>query len=318
MLKTFFDFCSGIGAAHLALKNLGLECVGYSEIDIKAIKTYELFFGASYKNYGDLMKINPKTLCDFDILVAGFPCQAFSMLGYRKGFDDDRGTIIYGLLKIIEEKKPKAFLLENVKGLLSINNGNTFKFILKNLENCGYQVCYKVLKSCDFGIPQKRERVYIVGIRNDLCAQNKQFEFPKGSGSNDLKDFLINDEERFIVKQNIFLKYLNNKYNLGKYNIDDLLKLEYRIIDSRENVIRIYEGFVPTLRKGRHGILYVKNGKLRKLSGLEALLLQGFDIELATKAQENIPQTIILAQVGNAMTVNVIEKICKSILTYIN
>jgi DNA (cytosine-5)-methyltransferase 1 len=322
-LKTFFDFCSGIGSAHLAFKKLDLECVGYSEIDEKAIKTYKLFYGTKYKNYGDLMKINPEHLNDFDILVAGFPCQAFSILGYRKGFDDDRGKIIHGLSRIIETKKPKAFLLENVKGLLSINNGNTMQFILEILKNCGYQVFYKVLKSSDFGIPQKRERIYFVGIRNDLYEKDKQFEFPEKENNKlpTLKDFLIEENDEFVVsgtQYDVFLNYLNNKYNVGKYHIDDLLKLEYLVIDGRQSDLRIYRDCIPTLRTGRQGIMYIKNRKLRKISGLEALLLQGFNIDLARKAQENIPKTMILSQAGNAMTVDVMEKIGKSILDYMN
>lgn len=315
----FFDFCAGIGSAHLAFKNLGINCVGYSEIDKKAEETYKLFHGSSYKNYGDLMKINPKDLADFDILLAGFPCQAFSIAGKRKGFEDKRGQIIYGLCEIIKIKKPKALLLENVKGLVSINNGKTLRDVIYLLRECGYGVFYQVLESTEFGIPQARERVYFVGIRNDLC--QREFCFPKNTKKTlNLKDFLIDEDERYILcdsSYQTFLKYLENKYNKGKYNLEELLKQDYLVIDTRQSDLRLYRNKIPTLRTGRQGILYVKNLKIRKLSAMEALLLQGFNKELARKAQDNFLQSIILAQAGNAMTVNVIQEIGKNILEYL-
>jgi DNA (cytosine-5)-methyltransferase 1 len=315
----FFDFCAGIGSAHLAFKNLSLDCVGYSEIDKKAEETYKLFHGSSYKNYGDLMKINPQSLEDFDILLAGFPCQAFSIVGKRKGFEDERGQIIYGLSEIIKAKKPKAFLLENVKGLVNINNGKTLKDIVSLLKECGYNVFYQVFESTEFGIPQARERIYFVGIRNDLY--RGEFYFPDNARKElNLKAFLIDEDEQFILSPSsyqTFLKYLDNKYNKGKYNIEDLLKQDYLVIDTRQSDLRLYYNKIPTLRTGRQGILYVKNSKIRKLSGMEALLLQGFDIERAKKAQDNFLQSSILAQAGNAMTVNVMQEIGKSILEYL-
>jgi DNA (cytosine-5)-methyltransferase 1 len=315
----FFDFCAGIGSAHLAFKNLGLDCVGYSEIDKKAEDTYKLFHGSSYKNYGDLMKINPQSLEDFDILLAGFPCQAFSIVGKRKGFEDERGQIIYGLSEIIKVKKPKAFLLENVKGLVNINNGQTLKDILSLLKECGYNVFYRVFESTEFGIPQARERVYFVGIRNDLY--RGEFYFSDNARKElNLRAFLIDEDEQFILSNSsyqTFLKYLDNKYNKGKYNIEDLLKQDYLVVDTRQSDLRLYYNKIPTLRTGRQGILYIKNGKIRKLSGMEALLLQGFDIERAKKAQDNFLQSSILAQAGNAMTVNVMQEIGQSILEYL-
>ena len=319
MLK-FFDLCSGIGSAHLAFKHLGCECAGYSEIDHKAIQTYQLFYGSDYKNYGDLMLINPNELQDFDILLAGFPCQAFSIVGKRKGFEDERGQIIYDISKIIKVKQPKSFLLENVKGLMNINNGETLKEILSLLEKIGYKVFSQILESVNFGIPQARGRVYFVGIRNDIF--NDNFFFPsKFNKIVDLKDFLIDNDSNFILKENsyqTFLKYLDNKYNKGKYMLNDLLCQDYLVLDARQSDLRLYKNKIPTLRTGRQGILYVKKQTIRKLSGLEALLLQGFDLHKAKLAQENFTQTTILSQAGNAMTVNVIQAIGNNILKYIS
>jgi len=319
MSKTFFDFCSGIGSAHIALKNLGLECVGYSEIDEKAEATYQLFHGSSYKNYGDLMQIVPSSLPDFDLLVAGFPCQTFSIVGKRKGFEDERGKIIYGISKIIEAKKPKMFLLENVKGLVNIHKGKVLENILILLNQCGYQVSYKVLSSEDFGIPQMRERVYFVGIRRDLYQGN--FMFPtQGGAKKNLKDFLVDEKEVFVVSDSAyttFLRFLENKYNYGRYHLEDLTNQEYLVLDTRQSDLRLYYDKIPTLRTGRQGVLYIKNRQLRKLSGLEALMLQGFDRKMAEKAQQHFSQTHILSQAGNAMTVNVMQAIGKNILEYL-
>ena len=315
----FFDFCAGIGAAHLAFKNLGGRCVGYSEIDTKAIQTYQLFFGTHHKNYGDVMRIIPKSLPDFDILLVGFPCQAFSIVGKRGGFDDIRGQIIYGLRDIIKLKQPKAFLLENVKGLVNIHQGQTLKEIVTLLQETGYHVFYKVLDSLHFGVSQSRERIYFVGIRHDIY--HGEFEFPTAvENHKNIQDFLIDRDERFIITSNVyetFLRYLDNKYNKDKFILSDLLSENYLVLDTRQSDLRLYRGKIPTLRTGRQGIFYVKDGTIRKLSGLEALLLQGFDYELALKAQNHLPQSSILAEAGNAMTVNVMQSIGENILYYL-
>lgn len=317
----FFDFCAGIGSAHLAFKNLGLECVGYSEIDISAEATYRLFHGRDYHNYGDLMQIDPHHLPDFDILCAGFPCQTFSIVGKRQGFSDERGQIIYGLSHILSIKRPKVFLLENVKGLVNINKGETLKNIVKLLSDVGYHVTYKILESTDFGIPQMRERIYFVGIRNDIYTQD--FIFPQAQTfPYDLKNFLTEEDDIFIIYQNnnvyaTFLRYLKNKYNNGQYDLEDLLSQNYLVLDTRQSDLRLYHNKVPTLRTGRQGILYIKNNMLRKISGREALLLQGFDDGRALQAQEVFPQTKILSQAGNAMTVHVMQAIGEKIMTYL-
>lgn len=138
------------------------ECIGFSEIDKYAIQTYKKHF-PKHKNYGDITKIIPKELPEFDILVGGFPCQAFSVAGERKGFEDTRGTLIFDVFRILKEKQPRLVLLENVKGLLSHDNGRTFKTIITSLAELGYAVEWQVLNAKNFGVPQNRERVFIVG-----------------------------------------------------------------------------------------------------------------------------------------------------------
>jgi len=143
-------------------------CVGYSEIDKYATKVYERNFNG-HKNYGDATTINPTKLPDFDLLVGGFPCQAFSIAGKRAGFNDTRGTLFFDIARILAEKRPRHLVLENVKGLLSHEQGKTFQTILGVLSDLGYRVEWQVLNSKDFGVPQNRERVYIVGHLGDGC-----------------------------------------------------------------------------------------------------------------------------------------------------
>ena len=164
------SLCSGVGGAELALQqsNIDAEVVGYAEIDEKASSVYQKHF-PNHENFGDIEKIDPKNLPDFDMLIAGFPCQSFSIAGKLKGFEDTRGTIFFDIARILKEKKPKYFLLENVKNLISHDKGNTFKTIISILQNIGYYIRWDVLNSKDFGVPQNRERIFIRGsLENNL------------------------------------------------------------------------------------------------------------------------------------------------------
>jgi len=318
----FIDFCAGIGAGRLGLQNSGLSCLAFSEIDKYAERTYREFFGQEEKNFGDLMKINPDNLPNFDLMIAGFPCQSFSVIGQRKGMCDHRGQIIYGLIKIMNGKNLPYFILENVKGLVNHEGGKTLKTILEELEKAGYKVYHRVLSSLHYGVPQMRERIYFVGIRKDLVKENKHFEWPTPIKTPKIQDYLIDDGElEFNEKKRAyetFLKFLDNKYNKGLFKVEKLLKEDYLVLDTRQSDLRLYRGKVPTLRTGRHGVLYVRNGKFRKLSGFESLLLQGFPKNLANKTKGKIADVYLLSQAGNAMTVNVIEAISKNLLNYIN
>lgn len=310
----FMDFCAGIGGGRLGLINSGLECVAFSEIDADAEKTYRLFYDKDEKNYGDLTTLDIKELPDFDLLIGGFPCQTFSIVGKRTGFQDQRGMIIYSLVEIMKEKNVPYFILENVKGLTNHDKGNTLKTITKLLEEAGYRLYYKVLNSLDYGVPQMRERIYFVGIRNDKL--KREFKWPEKIKTKSIKTFLCDEDTEILpVDNKTFVKYLNNKYNKDKFNIEEILNKDYLVLDTRQSDLRLYENKVPTLRTGRHGILYVKNKQLHKISGYEGLLLQGFPKKLAEKAKkEKINSNKLLSQAGNAMTVNVINAICNSLI----
>jgi len=320
---TFIDFCAGIGGGRLGLERAGMRCVGFSEIAGGYVRTYREFYGEGETNHGDLMKIKPVDLPDFDVMIAGFPCQTFSVIGPRTGMEDRRGQIIFGLIDIMTGKNLKYFILENVKGLLNHGSGESLNVILKELDKAGYKVFWKLVSSLYFGVPQMRERIYFVGVRKDLAKNDAPFEFPRTARIPDIKKYLVDADERLEFNETrpsyaTFLKYLDNKYNKGKFSIEKLLKEDFLVIDTRQSDLRLYRGRTPTLRTGRHGILYVRDGKFRRLSAYESLLLQGFPKELAGKARGKIDEVSLLSQAGNAMTVNVVEAFGKKLEDYIN
>ncbi|TWO20717.1 DNA (cytosine-5-)-methyltransferase [Campylobacter hyointestinalis] len=321
---TFIDFCSGIGGGRLGLELNGFKCLGFSEIDKEAIKTYKNFFDCKKElELGDLTKISPLNLPDFDLLISGFPCQSFSIVGKREGLENkDKGQIIYYLAEILKVKQPKFFILENVKGLISHEKGKTLKIILEILNECNYNVFWQVFNSLEFGLAQSRERIYFVGIRKNLKQDFdiQKLKFDREKKAN-IKDFLMPTNENIFNEKsesfNTFLKYLQNKYNTKKFpkiKLDDLLKRDYLVLDTRQSDLRIYENKIPTLRRDRQGLLYVFKGNLYRLSGLEALNFQGFSkISNLKEKIKDLRQSDILRQCGNAMSVNVIERLANKL-----
>lgn len=177
---TFIDLFAGIGGFRMAFQNLGGKCVFSSEWDEKARKTYFLNYGEV--PFGDITKETTKNNIPrgFDILCAGFPCQAFSLAGKRLGFEETRGTLFFDVAEILQKYQPKAFFLENVKGLVCHDRGRTFKTILKTLDEVGYIVPDpQIVNAMYFGVPQHRERIYIVGFRKDLGIQKEDFHYPE-------------------------------------------------------------------------------------------------------------------------------------------
>lgn len=204
----------------MGLERCGGRCVMASEIDETAIQTY-------VKNYklvprGDVSLIEVSSIPPFDLLCAGFPCQSFSNIGQKGGLNDPRGALIFQVIRIINGCQPKAFLLENVKGLLSYNNGKTFSEIEKQLKSCGYEVYYQVLEAKDFGVPQIRKRVFIVGVRKDIPMV---FTYPEPSGcSKKLSEVMKGDTERefaFTIRIGGRHSGIGNKFNWDCYTVDN-------------------------------------------------------------------------------------------------
>lgn len=195
----FIDLFAGIGGIRLGFESVGGHCVFSSEFDEDACKTYEANFGEHPS--GDITKIDAKDIPDFDILLGGFPCQAFSIIGKQLGFSDEtRGTLFFDIERILREKQPKAFMLENVRNLTAHDKGKTFKVILSHLESAGYTVYAKVLNALDYGCCQKRERIIIVGFKDNVF-----FSFPSPCTSRkSLNDILETEvDEKYYVKKEI-------------------------------------------------------------------------------------------------------------------
>lgn len=196
---SFIDLFAGIGGIRLGFESVGGHCVFSSEFDEDACITYQANFGEHPA--GDITKINAQDIPDFDILLGGFPCQAFSIIGKRLGFaDETRGTLFFDIERILREKKPKAFMLENVRNLTAHDGGKTFKIILSHLEALGYTVYARVLNALDYGCCQKRERIIIVGFLEPVL-----FSFPQPcAGKARLQDILeTNVPQKYYVRETI-------------------------------------------------------------------------------------------------------------------
>lgn len=300
---SMIDLFAGIGGTRLGFYKTGkVYNVFSSEIDKFSIKTYKANFGETPN--GDITKIDAKDIPDHDILVGGFPCQAFSQAGLKKGFEDTRGTLFFDIERIIKEKKPKAFLLENVKNLKNHDKGKTFKIIEKSLKNAGYTVFNKVLKARDFGVPQNRERIYIVGFRNDLNI--KDFRFPEPLNiETSVGDILEKDvDEKYTISDKLWAghqrrkkehKLKGNGFGYSLFNKDS----EYTNTISA----RYY-------KDGSEILIEQKNKNPRKLIPREAARLQGFPEEFIIPVSD----TQAYKQFGNSVAVPVIYAIAKNMI----
>lgn len=296
---TFIDLFAGIGGTRIAFERSGNKCVFSSEWDIPCQKTYMANFGEI--PYGDITKIKPHEIPDFDILVGGFPCQPFSSIGKRQGFfHETQGTLFYDIARLIKSKKPKAFLLENVPGLKNHDKGKTFEIILKALNNLGYETYHKILDSADFGVPQIRKRIYMVGFRKDLAKDTIEFHFPKGKR-----------EKVFI---NEFLEKKPKGYSISKHLQNTYL---FKIADGRPKVVDHKSKVqVKTLVSTYHKIqrltgTFVKDGEtgLRLFTTNECKAIMGFPKDFIVP----VSRTQMYRQFGNSVAIPVVEAVAKNI-----
>lgn len=321
----FIDLFAGIGGFRIALQNLGGKCVFTSEWDENAKKTYRANFGET--PFGDITKPKTKNYIpkDFDVLCAGFPCQAFSIAGKRGGFEDTRGTLFFDVAEIIKEKKPKAIFLENVKGLKSHDKGKTLETILNVLRNdLGYYVPEpQIMNAKEFGVPQNRERIYIVGFRKDLNIDT--FQYPKPLGK---KVTFKNVKEKKVVPTKYYLstQYLQTLKNHKDRHANKGNGFGYQIIADNEisnsilvggmgrerNLVidnRITDYTPSTHIKGE-----VNREGIRKMTPREWARLQGFPDNFVIP----VADASAYKQFGNSVAIPAIQATAEKIIDLIN
>jgi len=300
----FIDLFCGIGGFRVAMdeacreNDLIPECVFSSDIDTYCQDSYEMNFG--HRPTGDITKVDPKDIPDHDVLFAGFPCQPFSIIGQMKGFDDTRGTLFFHIANILKEKKPKAFILENVKQLVGHDKGQTLKVIIKTLKGLGYQhVQYAVLNALDYGLPQKRERVIIVGHREPIL-----FSYPSP-----IKLFKPLNQ---ILEKKVDKKHYASDYIKQKRM--ETHKSAYKLSIWHENKagnICSYP-YSCALRAGASYNYLLVNGE-RRLTPREMFRLQGFPDTYKIISNEGQARK----QAGNAVPVNVVKAVILKLLPYV-
>lgn len=305
----YIDLFAGIGGFHTAMDSFGAECVFASEWDKHAQKTY--FENYNIMPMGDITQIEAEDIPSHDILCAGFPCQPFSISGKRKGFEDTRGTLFFDVARIAKYHKPKILFMENVRNFASHDNGNTLKTVEETLNEIGYDLSHKVLNASHYGLPQNRERIFMIAIRKDFNV--KEFNFPAGTYEQvNLRDLILPDEEtsQYIINRNDMV------IDETKIPSEDLFS-DYKLKPIRVGTInkggqgeRIYSdlGHAITLSAqgggpGSKTGCYLINGKVRKLAPKECARVQGFPEDFKIPVSDGQAWK----QFGNSVPVNVIK-----------
>jgi len=295
---TFIDLFAGIGGIRIPFDELGGSCVFSSEWDKSAQNMYCANFGE--KPRGDITKIDSSDIPKHNILLAGFPCQPFSIIGKGLGFSDTRGTLFFEIERIIRDKQPNAFLLENVKRLVSHDNNKTFKVILSKLKDLGYYTHWKVLNALDYGLPQKRERVILIGFK-----KNVPFSFPKPT-ANRIKLSEILEKHSKVDKKHFASERIVKK-RMEKVNNKRLPKPSIWHENKRGD-IGVHE-FSCALRAGASYNYLLVDG-IRRLTPKEQLLLQGYP----PCFKINVTDSEVRKLTGNSVPVNMIRSVAKKML----
>jgi len=303
------DLFAGVGGIRLGFERAGFETVFANDFEEKCKNTYDLNFPSAKLIVEDIRKIGIDDLPKFDFLLGGFPCQAFSIAGYRRGFNDEkgRGNLFFDVARILDERKPEGFLLENVKNLKSHDGGRTFKIIEQTLIDLGYHVKAKVLNSMEYGnVPQNRERIYIVGFKNK--DYHDRFDFP----SPVKRTVRIKD----LLEKNVHEKYYYNGKPLYE-KLKNAITEEGKVYQWRRQYVRENKsGVCPTLTAnmgmGGHNVPLVKDKKgIRKLTPIECARIQGFPDSYKLP---QIADSALYKQFGNSVTVTVIEAVARKMM----
>jgi DNA (cytosine-5)-methyltransferase 1 len=302
------DLFAGVGGIRLGFENAGFDTVFSNDFEPACKETFDLNFDTSPLIIEDINKININSIPDFDILLGGFPCQPFSIAGYREGFKDSkgRGNLFFRIAEIIEYKKPKVVFLENVKNLATHDNGNTFKIIQETLKSLGYTVKYKIVNTMEYGnLPQNRERILIVGFLDKNVAE--RFSFP-----NKIK---LTKEIKELLEKEVDNKYYYNGKPLYDKLKNDVNKKNTAYQWRRKYVRENKSGVVPTLTAnmgtGGHNVPIILDDKgIRKLTPKECFIFQGFP---KSYRLPKLNDSKLYKQAGNSVSVTVIERVAKNI-----
>ena len=319
------DLFAGIGGIRLGFEQAfgnDIKTVFVSEWDKKAVETYKANFDDKIDIAGDITEVNENDIPEHDILLAGFPCQAFSLAGHKKGFEDARGTLFFDVARIIKRHNPKVVFCENVKNLVNHDRGRTFKVIKEILEELGYVVFYKVLNSKNFGVPQNRERIYIVAFRKDIAP--KTFEFPeKTDDTKVIKDIV--DEHEVSPKYYLSTAYLESlkKHKERHASKGNGFGYEIRSTDSVAGAIvcggmgrernLIIDNRLTNFTPVTHIKGEINREFVRKMTPREWARLQGFPNDFKFV----VADTHLYKQFGNTVTVPVIRAIAEKIKKYL-
>ncbi len=285
----FIDLFAGIGGFHIAMHNLGGECVFASEWDENCIKTYTENFkdiapnlftnGKPTQNFiGDITKFNPENIPDHDVLCAGFPCQPFSQAGYKRGFEDTRGTLFFNIANIINVKRPKSIFMENVRGLFTHDGGQTFEIIKNTITELGYNMYYKIVKASDFNCPQHRPRLYMICFRNDI--DSSTFVFPQPTPLTRNMSFVFDGAN--VNKTIGFTLRLGGKGSA---------------INDRRN----WDG-------------YIVDGEERRLTPKEGKRMQGFPDNFKFP----VADSVAMKQLGNSVAIPAIQAVAYNMIDVLN
>ncbi len=312
----FIDLFAGIGGFRIALELAGGKCIFSSEIDKAAQQTYQNNFGK--KPHGDITQIEAHDIPNHDILIGGFPCQAFSIAGKRQGFEDTRGTLFFEVARILKEKQPKAFILENVRGLVSHNKGKTLKTIMEVLDSVGYTANYRCLNAKNYGVPQNRDRWYCIGFRKDLNVyfddhQVNAYQFPKARPlTTTLKDIIETKPLTQYGMSQTASSHMKNHYKLkGLYPSEDQYTLAYEIRRSRCSFSQHQYSPCLTAKMGTGGNNIPVIFELeRKLTERECLRIMGFPkwFQIEPLKQSSYKQ------IGNSVAIPVVEQLAKELI----
>lgn len=307
---TFIDLFAGLGGFRLALESLGASCVYSNEWDVQAQQVYAANFGDIPE--GDITQVDEKKIPAHDILCAGFPCQAFSISGKQRGFEDSRGTLFFDVARIVKEKQPKIVFMENVKNFATHNNGDTLAVVRGTMEELGYDFYYKVMNAVDYGVPQKRERIYMVCFRKDLGIGS--FDFPEPFKlERHVEDYLLQDDD--LVKS-LYVDRPDTQYNGIEDNKYSNKPIRLGIVNKGGQGERIYstKGIAVTLSAYGGGVFaktggYLINGKTRKLHPRECARIMGYpdSYQISSRPAQ------AYKQFGNSVVIDVLQLIAQKI-----